>query len=258
MSISIVKIGGNVIDEPKVLAKFLSDFASLPSPKVLVHGGGKLATRLSQKLEFPTRMIEGRRVTDAETLKVVTMVYAGLVNKQIIASLQSLGCNAIGLSGADANIIPAKRRSATPIDYGFVGDIDPRDIHSDTIVTLLKSGITPVFCALTHDGQGSMLNSNADSVASALAVALSAHDTAQLVYCFEQRGVLKDLNDPESLISVITPDVYQDLRSQGIVSKGMIPKIDNAFNAIRHGVSSVVIKHSDNLKNNIGTTIKMS
>ena len=216
MSISIVKIGGNVIDEPKVLAKFLSDFASLPSPKVLVHGGGKLATRLSQKLEFPTRMIEGRRVTDAETLKVVTMV------------------------------------------YGFVGDIDPRDIHSDTIVTLLKSGITPVFCALTHDGQGSMLNSNADSVASALAVALSAHDTAQLVYCFEQRGVLKDLNDPESLISVITPDVYQDLRSQGIVSKGMIPKIDNAFNAIHQGVSSVVIKHSDNLKNNIGTTIKMS
>jgi acetylglutamate kinase len=162
------------------------------------------------------------------------------------------------LSGADANIIPAKRRSATPIDYGFVGDIDPRDIHSDTIVTLLKSGITPVFCALTHDGQGSMLNSNADSVASALAVALSDHDTAQLVYCFEQRGVLKDLNDPESLISVITPDVYQDLRSQGIVSKGMIPKIDNAFNAIRQGVSSVVIKHSDNLKNNIGTTIKMS
>lgn len=255
--INVVKIGGNVIDNADALERFVNDFAQLPSPKILIHGGGKLATRLSEKLEIPTQMIDGRRVTDRDTLDVVTMVYAGLVNKQIVAKLQAAGCNAIGLSGADADVIPARRRSPIPVDFGFVGDIDAGNINTDFIATLLKSGVTPVFCAITHDGKGSLLNSNADSIASAVAVASAAIAPTFMHFCFEKTGVMRDVDDSTSLIKEITPAYYVELRESGVVNKGMIPKIDNAFAAVKSGVKSVTIKHSDNLLSDIGTVIKL-
>ena len=253
--ITVVKIGGNVVDNPEALSRFVDDFAALEGPKILVHGGGKEATRLSARLDIPTTMIEGRRVTTRETLDVVTMVYAGLINKRIVSALQSRGCNAIGLSGADGNIIPATRRPATPIDYGFVGDIDAAKINTDFLATLLNSGIVPVFCAIMHDGAGSLLNCNADSVASAVAVAASRIAPARLIFCFEKDGVLTDVDNPDSLIESVTGESYRILKENGVVNKGMIPKIDNAFAAISQGVSSVTIKHSDNLLKERGTTI---
>ena len=255
--INVVKIGGNVIDNAEALARFIDDFAKLEAPKILIHGGGKLATRLSEKLEIPTQMIDGRRVTDRQTLDVVTMVYAGLINKQVVAGLQAAGCNAIGLSGADANVVPAVRRSPVPIDFGFVGDIDAVKINSDFIATLLEAGVAPVFCAITHDEKGSLLNSNADSVASAVAVAASRIAPTDMHFCFEKLGVLRDVDDPDSLIGEIRPDSYRELRETGVVNKGMIPKIDNAFRAVEAGVQSVTIKHSDNLLSNKGTVIKL-
>lgn len=254
--IRVVKIGGNVIDNPEALDAFVKRFAQLPSPKILIHGGGKLATRLGEQLQIPVQMIDGRRVTDERTLEVVTMVYAGLLNKRIVALLQREGCNALGMSGADGGVIPATRRNSVPIDFGFVGDIDASKIDSDLIRTLLESGITPVFCAITHDGKGSLLNSNADSVASAVAIAASKIAPSELHFCFEKSGVLRDVEDENSLITEIRPDNYALLRAEGAISKGMIPKIDNAFAAIEAGVESVVIKHSDNLLNECGTTVK--
>lgn len=254
--INVVKIGGNVIDNDEALERFVNDFAKLPAPKILIHGGGKLATRLSEKLEIPTQMIDGRRVTDRDTLDVVTMVYAGLVNKQIVAKLQAVGCYAIGLSGADANVIPATRRSPRPVDFGYVGDIDAQKINSEFIATLLNAGVTPVFCAITHDTKGSLLNSNADSVASAVAVASATIAPTFMHFCFEKPGVMRDVNDESSLIKEITPDSYAELREAGVVNKGMIPKIDNAFNAVKAGVQSVTIKHSDNLLSDVGTVIR--
>lgn len=255
--INVVKIGGNVIDNAEALTRFIDDFAKLEAPKILIHGGGKLATRLSEKLEIETKMIDGRRVTDRQTLDIVTMVYAGLINKQVVAGLQAAGCNAIGLSGADANVVPAVRRSPVPIDFGFVGDIDAAKINSDFIATLLEAGVSPVFCAITHDGEGSLLNSNADSVASAVAVAASRIAPTDMHFCFEKLGVLRDVDDPDSLIAEIRPDSYRELRESGVVNKGMIPKIDNAFCAVEKGVKSVTIKHSDNLLSNVGTIIKL-
>lgn len=255
--INVVKIGGNVIDNADALARFIEDFAKLPAPKILIHGGGKLATRLSEKLEIPTQMIEGRRVTNRETLDVVTMVYAGLINKQVVAGLQAVGCNAIGLSGADGNVVPAVRRKPEPIDFGFVGDIDAEKINSDFIATLLEAGVAPVFCAITHDEKGSLLNSNADSVASAVAMAAARIAPTDMHFCFEKLGVMRDIDDPDSLIEEIRPESYRELRETGVVNKGMIPKIDNAFRAVEAGVQSVIIKHSDNLLENIGTVIKL-
>ena len=255
--IKVVKIGGNVIDNEAALDRFIHDFTAIEGKKILIHGGGKLATRLSEKLEIPTTMIEGRRVTDAATLDVVTMVYAGLVNKQVVAKLQAVGCNALGFSGADGNMIPATRRNPEPIDYGFVGDIDAAKINTQLLGTLLESGVTPVFCAITHDGNGSLLNSNADSVASAVAVAASTIAPTELIFCFEKQGVLRDVEDDNSVISLITKADYPTLRNEGIISKGMIPKIDNAFRAIESGVSSVTIKHSECVADTTaGTTIK--
>lgn len=257
MNITVVKIGGNVIDNEVALGRFVEDFAQLPSPKILVHGGGKLATRLAEKLEVPTTMIEGRRVTDAATLDIVTMVYAGLINKQVVAKLQREGCNALGFSGADGNMIPATKRNPKPLDYGFVGDIENSKINTTLLKNLLESGVTPIFCAITHDGNGTLLNSNADSVASAVAVAASTIAPTDLVFCFEKKGVLRDIDDENSVISLITKEDYPTLRNEGIISKGMIPKIDNAFRAIDEGVKSVTIKHSEQLCNaESGTTIK--
>jgi acetylglutamate kinase len=255
--INVVKIGGNVIDNAEVLSRFLDDFVKLPSPKVLVHGGGKEATRLSQTLQIETKMINGRRVTDRQTLDVVTMVYAGLINKRIVAALQGRGCNAIGLTGADANVIPATRRSPEPIDFGFVGDIDAAKVNDSFIKTLLQSDIVPVFCAIEHDGNGSLLNCNADSVASAVAIASARIAEVDMHYCFEKDGVLVDIDDSDSLVAEITPDSYAALKEQGIINKGMIPKVDNAFSAVAGGVSRVIIKNSDNLLSNRGTVIKI-
>ena len=254
--INVVKIGGNVIDNPEALKRFAHDFAALPSPKILIHGGGKLATRLGEQLNIPAQMIDGRRVTDAATLDIVTMVYAGLLNKRIVALLQSEGCNALGLSGADGDVVRAVRRNPEPIDFGFVGDIDASKINTELIRTLLESGITPVFCAITHDGNGSLLNSNADSVASAVAVAASRIAPTSLLFCFEKAGVLRNVDDESSVIDEIRPDNYASLRAEGAINKGMIPKIDNAFAAIDAGVQSVIIKHSDALLQESGTTVK--
>ena len=257
MALTVVKIGGNVIDNAEALDAFVHDFACLSSPKILVHGGGKLATHLSQRLGIETRMVQGRRITDRETLDVVTMVYAGLVNKTIVAKLQAEGCNAVGLSGADANVIPATKRNPEPVDYGYVGDIHADEVNVSFIKTLLDSGITPVFCALTHDGKGSMLNSNADSVASSVAVSMSKKMPVDLIFCFELLGVMRNIEDEDSLVPEIDEAVYARLREEGIVQKGMIPKIDNAFSAIRQGVERVVIKSSGNLNEPVGTVIKL-
>ena len=235
--ITVVKIGGNVIDDPAALRGFLADFASLPGAKILVHGGGKLATRLAQKLELQVQMVDGRRITDKGTLDIVTMVYAGLVNKQLVAGLQAAGCNALGLSGADGNAVMARRRAPEPIDYG-------------------GAGVTPVFCAIMHDGQGTLLNCNADSVASSVALGAARIAPTELVFCFEKSGVLRDPEDETTLIREITAESYAALKAGGIVSKGMIPKVENALKAVANGVRSVTIKHSENLLNDTGTVIR--
>lgn len=253
--IKVVKIGGNVIDDAAATARFLHDFARLAGPKILVHGGGKLATRLCAQLGIETRMIGGRRVTDAATLEVVTMVYAGAINKQLVAGLQREGCNALGLTGADANVIPARRRPAEPVDYGFVGDLDAGRIDARLIGMLLGAGITPVFCAITHDGAGSLLNSNADSVASAVAAAAAAIAPTELHLCFEKRGVLLDVDDPDSVIPRIDAAAYARLRDEERIHSGMLPKIDGAFRAIAQGVAEVVIQHADDLLTGGGTRI---
>ena len=253
--IKVVKIGGNIVDNPEALESFVKDFASLPGRKILIHGGGKEATRLSSRLEIPTTMIEGRRVTSRETLDVVTMVYAGLVNKRIVSMLQAAGCNALGLSGADGDAIRATRRPATPVDYGFVGDIAPSGVNTQLMAALLDAGITPVYCAITHDGNGTLLNCNADTIASSVAIGASTIAPTDLIYCFEQPGVMLDIDRPDSLIPSITADSYARLRAEGVVNKGMIPKLDNSFRAIEAGVRSVIIKHAANLTNPTGTVL---
>lgn len=245
--IKVVKIGGNVIDNEAALAQFVVDFAALEGPKILVHGGGKLATRLAEKLEIPTTMIDGRRVTDAQTLDVVTMVYAGLVNKGVVVKLQAAGCNAIGLSGADGGVIRATRRPAKPIDFGFVGDITVEGVDADFILSLTERGVVPVFCSIMHDGAGTLLNCNADSVASAVAVAVAQKADTELVFCFEKQGVMENIDDPNSVIAEIRPHSYKTLLADGVVNKGMIPKIDGAFRALDSGVKVVTIKHSEAL-----------
>ena len=253
--IKVVKIGGNIVDNPDALARFLRDFTALEGRKILVHGGGKEATRLGARLEIPSVMIDGRRVTSRDTLDVVTMVYAGLVNMRIVSQLQAIGCNAVGLSGADGDSIRSTRRSPQPVDYGYVGDINTDGVNVSLIGSLLDAGLTPVFCAITHDGNGSLLNCNADSVASAVAIGMSAVAPVDLIYCFEQPGVMRDICCPESLIAHITAESYSALRSNGTVGQGMIPKLDNSFRAIDAGVRSVIIKHASNLNNDTGTVL---
>lgn len=253
-SITVMKIGGNVIDNPESLKAFLREFAAIEGPKILIHGGGKLATRLAERLELKVRMVDGRRITDKGTLDVVTMVYAGLVNKQIVAGLQAVGCNALGLSGADGNIVTARRRAPEPIDYGFVGDIERVD--SELLGRLLEDGLVPVFSAIMHDGHGSLLNCNADSVASAVALGAARIAPTDLVFCFEKAGVLRDPEDESSVIREITTESYPPLKADGTVSKGMIPKIENALKAVEQGVRSVTIRRSEHLDNGIGTVIR--
>jgi acetylglutamate kinase len=246
-SLYIIKIGGNVIDNSENLYHFLKDFAELPGYKILVHGGGKAATQLSETLGIETKLVDGRRITDIETLRVVTMVYGGLINKNIVAQLQRFGTNAIGLTGADGDFIRTKKRPVKTIDYGFVGDIDENSIKPQNVSNLMDAGFTPVFCALTHDGEGQLLNTNADTIASALAVALAKIYHTTLIYCFEKKGVLKDINDEDSLIREIDPQHYEELKIKQIIHSGMLPKLDNAFTAIACGVKAVIIGHSDDL-----------
>ncbi len=254
--INVIKIGGNIIDDEAQLSQFLNDFAAIRGFKILIHGGGKLATKMSEALQIPTQMIDGRRVTDAETLKVVSMVYAGWINKNIVAHLQALRCNAIGLSGADGNVIPATKRNPQPVDYGFVGDVNPVLINARFIQGLFDQGLTPVFSAITHDAHGSLLNSNADTIASSVAIALGHLMPTRLIFCFEKNGVLSNPNDDKSAIPEITREIYERYKEDGIISGGMIPKVDNAFKAICSGVKEVVIKHARAINSGGGTTIR--
>jgi len=257
--LTIIKIGGNVIDNSQNLHQFLLDFTALPGDKIFVHGGGKIATELGESLGIEAKMVEGRRITDIETLRIVTMVYAGLINKNMVAQLQAKGSNAIGLTGADGNIIKAKKRpvvkvkpsggnlEATEIDYGFVGDLDETSVSAQTLDRLLKAGLAPVLCAITHDGETQLLNTNADTIASSVAIAMSALYETRLVYCFEKKGVLKDVNDESSVVREIASNEFEGLKADGTVQGGMIPKLHNAFEAIKKGVSAVYIGKADEL-----------
>ena len=238
--ITVLKVGGAVVENPESLAQLICDFAAIESPKVLVHGGGRSATAMATRLGIETQMVEGRRVTDDEMLRVVTMVYGGLVNKNIVAQLQAAGVNALGLTGADMDIIRShKRPLKNGIDYGWVGDVDRADGHR--LATLLREGITPVIAPLTHNGEGRLLNTNADTMAQTVACALAPYFQVTLRFAFEKRGVMREPDDAESLIPHITENDFINLRNEGIVSGGMLPKLENAFEAIRQGVTQVVI-----------------
>ena len=257
----VIKIGGNVIDSEKNLSAFLDDVASIKGKKILIHGGGKIATRMGEQLGIAPNYINGRRITDAATIDLVTMVYGGLVNKKIIAQLQAKGCNAIGLTGADANIIPAEKRPVKEIDYGFVGDVKENKINTAILTSLLENNLVPVFAPLTHDEKGQVLNTNADTIASSLAVALSQKYQVRLIYCFEKKGVLENVEDDNSVITLITKDIYKYLLEQHKLFDGILPKIDNAFAAIDNGVQEVIIGDARDISVNVtdrvaGTLIK--
>jgi acetylglutamate kinase len=251
----VVKIGGNVIDAGDALKAFLHDFAQVPGKKILVHGGGKIATAFGEKLGIVPNYINGRRITDDATLELVTMVYGGLINKRIVAALQSGGCNAIGLTGADGNVAPAVKRPVKGTDFGWVGDIK-ESIETNTLELLLDNGLIPVLAPLTHDGTGQLLNTNADTIASAIAVSLSKKYKVRLVYCFEKKGVLENIEDSDSVISLITKEKYESLLQENKLFEGILPKIDNAFAAIGKGVSEVLIGDAKDLLQNTGSTIK--
>ena len=286
--IKVVKIGGNVVDNPVLLREFVKDFAAMPGMKVLIHGGGVMASQMQKDMGMTPVMVEGRRVTDEEALKVVTMVYAGWCNKNIVALLQAEGCNAIGLTGADGNAITARKRPPVhveslgkDVDYGYVGDVNAESVNAGFIYSLLEKGIVPVFNAINHDGQGNLLNTNADTIASSVAIAMANHKyrskndvchrceecthccddgrlthVTDLIFCFEKDGVLYDKDDDSSVIPEIDKVRFAELKSEGIVADGMIPKLTNSFKAIDSGVARVVIKHARNLLNDKGTTLK--
>lgn len=301
--IRIVKIGGNVVENPDLLKDFVKDFAAMPGMKILVHGGGVMASQMQKEMGIKPVMVEGRRVTDEEVLRIVTMVYAGWCSKQITAMLQAEGCNAIGLSGADGNVIRASRRPAMKVsagnaeaagvkaepcgeegyvmlDYGYVGDVTASSVNAPFIYSLLEKGIVPVLCAINHDGNGNLLNTNADTIASSVAIAMAGyryrsprevccrceecthcsddgrltHET-ELIYCFEKDGVLYDKDDDGSVIAKIDRKAFEQLKAEGRVADGMIPKLSNSFKAIDAGVARVMIKHARNLSNSTGTTL---
>ena len=256
--ISIIKIGGNIIDNEANLASFLNAYAAVEGKKILIHGGGKLATKMAADLNIPQQMVDGRRITDAATLKIVTMVYAGYINKNIVAALQSKNIQALGICGADANIIRAHKRINASTDYGFVGDIDVVD--SEKIVQLLEAGLSLVVAPITHDGAGQLLNTNADTMAQAIATAISSIYEVSLVYSFEKKGVLTDIQDNDSVIPVIDSEKYTSMKATGQVNEGMIPKLDNAFEALQNGVNRVIIGDALDIEKLIagkaGTTIQ--
>ncbi len=237
MKLKVIKIGGNIIDDEIALDAFLKSFADIEGPKVLVHGGGKLASRLAEQMKVPVQMIDGRRITDAETLDIITMVYAGKISKNIVAKLQGYGCNAIGFSGADGNTVIAEKRPVKTIDYGFVGDIVKVD--TKVLKLLLSNDVTVCFCAISHDQNGQLFNTNADTIASELSIALSKDFNVELSYCFEKKGVLKSIENEDSVIEEINSESYQELKLDGIIADGMIPKLDNCFHALKYGVDSI-------------------
>lgn len=251
--ITVIKVGGKIVEEDASLAALLDRFAAIEGRKVLIHGGGRSATRIAERLGIESKMVNGRRITDSETLKVVTMVYGGLVNKNIVAQLQATGINALGLTGADCNIIKAHKRPVGEVDYGFVGDVE--HANGEMLSALIEQGIVPVVAPLTHDGKGNMLNINADTMAAETAKALAAHYNVTLVYCFEHPGVMRNPEDSQSIIPRITHAIYKELLADGTVSGGMIPKIDNAFNAIDNGVEKVIITHANAIDGIQGTHI---
>ena len=255
--LAIIKIGGNIIEDDISLDAFLKIFSNLEGKKILVHGGGKRATQMASRLGISSKMIDGRRITDAETLEVITMVYGGLVNKNIVAKLQALKINAIGLSGADANSIQATKRPVSTIDYGFAGDVDK--IASNAVDALIKSDFTPVFCGITHDGNGQLLNTNADTIASALAIGMSNIYETSIYYCFELNGVLRDLKDKSSVIKQINSKAYKTLLEDGIIADGMLPKLENCFEALKSGAFKVYMGNTAMLtkENNNFTTITL-
>ncbi len=249
--ITIVKVGGKVVETPESLEELLNDFVALPGLKVLVHGGGRSATKVAEQLGIETQMVDGRRITDIETLKVVTMVYGGLVNKTIVASLQAKGANAIGLTGADLNLIKAIKRPVKEIDYGFVGDVE--SVQVEELKELLSKKVVPVVAPLTHDGKGNMLNTNADTMASALAGELAKHFKVNLVYCFEKKGVLSNPDDDNAVIKELSHKLFKEYQKSGIIAEGMIPKLDNGFDALQKGVSKVNITNTQGLKGGLNS-----
>ena len=264
-ALTVIKVGGKIVEDEVSLTQFLRDFSSVEGPKVLVHGGGRSATKVAGKLGIESVMIGGRRITDSDMLDVVTMVYGGLVNKNIVARLQAMGINALGLTGADINIMLSHKRplkkvrmddgSEQMIDFGFVGDVDKTD--GKMLTTLIEEGITPIIAPLTHDGQGSLLNTNADTIASEIAKALAPFFDVTLLYCFEHEGVLSNPDDEGSVIPLITSENFERLKADGTVCGGMIPKIENALNAVNAGVRQVIIKKADSIgENDLGTTIR--
>lgn len=256
----IIKIGGNVLDDESALNHFLKEFASIQEPKILIHGGGKIATKIGDQLGIKSNYVDGRRITDQRTLDLVTMVYGGLINKQMVARLQQLGCNAMGVTGADGNLIKAVKRPIKEIDYGFVGDITPDSVNSTLLYFLLKQNVIPVFAPLTY-AEGVMLNTNADTISSVLAISLSKHFDVRLVFCFEKKGVLKDPKNENSVIRLLTESSYKEFLAQGIFTDGILPKLENAFSAIHAGVKEVLIGEAGDLLKNTkeeteGTLIK--
>lgn len=261
--LTIIKVGGKIVEDETTLAQLLSDFAAIDGAKVLVHGGGRSATKIAAQLGIESTMIGGRRVTDADMLQVVTMVYGGLVNKNIVARLQACGINALGLTGADMNVMLSHRRplkktklddgTEAMVDFGFVGDVDRCD--GKMLSTLISQGVVPIMAPLTHDGKGSLLNTNADTIAGETAKALAPYFDVTLIYSFEHAGVLTDPDDESSVIPLITADNFEQLKADGTVSGGMIPKIENALEAIRAGVSRVIITRSDAIDGKHGTII---
>ena len=256
--LKIFKIGGGIIDHEPDLLEFVRLFSEIRGPKILVHGGGKGASEMMKNLGIAPQMFNGRRITDAVTLDIVTMFYAGKTNKQIVAALQSRGVNALGLSGADGNIIRAVKRPVREIDYGFVGDLSESSINASLIHQFLSLGLTPVFCPINHDGHGQLLNTNADTIAASVAKALSSQYTVELHFCFEKRGVLTDITDEKSVIAKINLADYAEFRESGIVADGMLPKLENAFDALQFGVDKVIIEHALYINEELKTTLCLS
>ena len=256
-TVTIIKIGGQILDNELKLALFLEQFVQLPGKKILVHGGGKLATTLAEKMGVQQQMVDGRRITDSETLRIVTMVYAGYINKNLVASLNAQGCSSIGLCGADGSLITAHKRQHPTIDFGWVGDID--SVNDQLVSSFLLLGVTPVIAPITADIAGQLLNTNADTVAASLATALSANYSVQLVYAFERSGVLRNLEDADSVIPHIHFAMYQQLLQEKIIADGMIPKLENAFATLAGGAQKIMIGNalqlSDLLQGHAGTTL---
>ncbi|WP_411766619.1 acetylglutamate kinase [Winogradskyella sp. A3E31] len=244
-TLKIIKIGGNIIDDENAMNSFLKEFSKLEGPKLLVHGGGKLATRLANDMQVEVKMIDGRRITNAETLDIITMVYAGKINKSIIVQLQANDCNAVGFTGADGNTIVSVKRPSQPIDFGFVGDV--KKVDTQVLETLIDVNVCPVFSAITHNGKGQLLNTNADTIASELAIAFSKVYKTELYYCFEKNGVLKDVSDNASVIKTIDSNSFKNLVDEGVISEGMLPKITNCISAVNKGVARVCIGSSNML-----------